>query len=340
MLTYDEKVLLFKRLPNFELSYEKILHKKVCGDMFMIIPSGKKSILWITYWNGNNICIIIHLNNIGEISINDSEVYPLCFTNELAYGTLIYGTFFSINNKKYFTFENILYYKGINTQKYTFNQEINLFSNIFTNKEISQKIYTQKFIIVGMPIILNTYEEALNIKSTLPYLVYGINVYEKNNYIGIIKNEICKNEICKNEIIKNNVYKRELGKGVVWFKIKATIHPDIYELYCTSNDTNTEILYGNAMIPSYKISVMMNTLFRNIKENYNLDLLEESDSEEEFENIDESKFVDLNKTLIMNCNYMSKFKKWVPMCVTNNNVKITTFNHAQYLENKNKYLIL
>ena len=94
------------------------------------------------------------------------------------------------------------------------------------------------------------------------------------------------------------------------------------------------------MIPSYKISVMMNTLFRNIKENYNLDLLEESDSEEEFENIDESKFVDLNKTLIMNCNYMSKFKKWVPMCVTNNNVKITTFNHAQYLENKNKYLIL
>ena len=42
MLTYDEKVLLLKRLPSFELSYETILHKKVCGDVFMLIPKGKK----------------------------------------------------------------------------------------------------------------------------------------------------------------------------------------------------------------------------------------------------------------------------------------------------------
>ena len=35
----------------------------------------------------------------------------------------------------------------------------------------------------------------------------------------------------------------------------------------------------------------MNTLFRNIKENQNLDALEESDDEEEFENISLDKFV-------------------------------------------------
>ena len=35
----------------------------------------------------------------------------------------------------------------------------------------------------------------------------------------------------------------------------------------------------------------MNSLFRNIKENGNLDLLEESDDEEEFENIALDKFV-------------------------------------------------
>ena len=39
----------------------------------------------------------------------------------------------------------------------------------------------------------------------------------------------------------------------------------------------------------------MNSLFRIIKENKNLDALEESDDEDEFENINEDKFVFLNK---------------------------------------------
>ena len=42
----------------------------------------------------------------------------------------------------------------------------------------------------------------------------------------------------------------------------------------------------------------MNSLFRNIKENRNLDLLEESDDEEEFENTSLDKFVDLDKELL------------------------------------------
>ena len=88
------------------------------------------------------------------------------------------------------------------------------------------------------------------------------------------------------------------------------------------------------MIPSYKTSVMMNSLFRNIKENSNLDLLEESDSEEEFENIEDSKFVDTTKTLVMKCIYMPRFRKWLPISVTNENVKIVSHKDAQYLEKK------
>jgi hypothetical protein len=365
MLTYDEKALLLKRLPSFELSYETILHKKVCGDVFMLIPKGKKAILWITYWKGQNICILMPFNYSGNISINEVELYQLCFSNEIAYGTLIYGTVFSVNNMKHFTFENIIYYKGNNTEKYSFNQQMNVFSNIFKNKEITQTIYTKKFIVVGMPVMCNNYDEALKIKTTLPYSVYAVNVYNLNSYIGflVIKNELVqkelgkrevyknelfqneldkqevyKNELGKQEVYKNGVYKngvyknevvkKEFGKREVFFKVKATIEADIYHLYCA----NTETMYGVAMIPSYKTSVMMNSLFRNIKENSNLDLLEESDSEEEFENIDDCKFVDINKTLIMKCSYMSKFRKWQPISVTNANVNIVTFKDAQYLE--------
>jgi hypothetical protein len=56
----------------------------------------------------------------------------------------------------------------------------------------------------------------------------------------------------------------------------------------------------------------MNNEFRRIKENGNLDLLEESDDEEEFENVSVDKFVDLEKSLVMECVYMPRFRKWCP----------------------------
>ena len=60
-------------------------------------------------------------------------------------------------------------------------------------------------------------------------------------------------------------------------------------------EKNQEKFYDLALIDSYKTSKFMNQLFRKIKENENLDLLEMSDSEEEFEDIDISKYVDLEK---------------------------------------------
>ena len=70
---------------------------------------------------------------------------------------------------------------------------------------------------------------------------------------------------------------------------------------------------------------MMNTLFRNIKENTNLDLLEESDDEEEFENTKIDKFVNLDKVLIMECVYLKKFQKWQPIKIVPNG-RLTYFS--------------
>ena len=58
---------------------------------------------------------------------------------------------------------------------------------------------------------------------------------------------------------------------------------------------------------------MMNSLFRNIKENKNLDALEESDSEEDFEDISVDKNVDLEKAINFVCVYKEKFKSWIPI---------------------------
>ena len=105
------------------------------------------------------------------------------------------------------------------------------------------------------------------------------------------------------------------------FYIKPDLQNDIYYLYDTkvftlsSLATSSIISKNIAHIPDYKTSVLMNKLFRNIKENRNLDALEESDDEEEFENIQIDKFVDLNKVLKMRCNFNYKFQAWVPIQV-------------------------
>jgi hypothetical protein len=112
----------------------------------------------------------------------------------------------------------------------------------------------------------------------------------------------------KSHIYEKNVERRNVKEKTMIFTVTPDIQNDIYHL---QNDANhiQEIAY----IPDYKTSVMMNRIFRNIKENINLDALEESDSEEEFENENLDKFVHLDKCERMICAYNYKFKKWVPL---------------------------
>jgi len=97
------------------------------------------------------------------------------------------------------------------------------------------------------------------------------------------------------------------GKHAV-FTVKPDLQNDIYHLY-----EDDDKYHAVALIPDYNTSVMMNKLFRNIKENANLDTLEESDDEDEFEDERDEQFVFLDKTYKMVCAYNYKFKKWAPL---------------------------
>ena len=92
------------------------------------------------------------------------------------------------------------------------------------------------------------------------------------------------------------------------FTVKPDLQNDIYHLY-----EEADKYHSVALIPNYTTSVMMNKLFRNIKENTNLDALEESDDEDEFEDERDDRFVFLDKSYKMVCAYNHKFKKWVPV---------------------------
>ena len=103
-------------------------------------------------------------------------------------------------------------------------------------------------------------------------------------------------------------YAEPVGRQCEKFWVTADIQSDIYHLV----DPTCKYQVDFAYIPNYRTSIFMNSLFRNIKENRNLDAIEESDDDEDFYDHRYDKYVDLNKRLFMECMYHKKFRRWIP----------------------------
>ena len=306
---------ILKFFPNIELSYEKTVHNKVQADIYLIIPKGRKCFLWFKNYNGKQYCFLLTINLKNKKITNISTQFT-SFNNDLCSGkgTILYGTNFMINSTKCFNIENIFYYKGKNLTYYNQYDKLNFITNLTQN--ICQKKILDKQLIVGTPIISNNIDELYKKAINVPYNIYSI------QHRLLFKNKTFLNLPYKSDEI---IYKV--------FKIKATIVNDIYELYCRSKNEYEQI--GKAYIPSYNTSVMMNNYFRNIKENYNLDALEESDDEDEFENTNIDKYVDLDKKISFKCVYNYKFNGWVP--IEKSEEKISDKKEIILVEKKNKY---
>jgi hypothetical protein len=105
------------------------------------------------------------------------------------------------------------------------------------------------------------------------------------------------------------------------FQVTADIQFDIYHLF-TFGKNKIPVYYNVAYVPNYKSSCFLNGVFRKIRENKNLDYIEESDDEDDFQNIDEDKYVDINKVVLMECVFQQKFKRWIPVKIVDNNSRV------------------
>lgn len=279
------------RFPDIELSYGVFLHKKVHCDMYQVLPKGNKCILWYTYDDKENVCYMMSFGSSGTIN-NISKILT-SFSNELCYGqgTIVSGIVLSIDNTSCFTVLDIHYYKGQQITRNKYSHKYEFITNLLSH-EINNDIFLKDQVIVASPLIVPTFKDAIEHARSLPYDVYGIGCIQlsSNKCKGIIQYT-------------------DMSDPVAYFKVKAQIRCDIYSLHVADEKKP----HGVSAITDYKTSVMMNSLFRNIKENQNLDLLEESDDEEEFENISEDKYVDLKKSYIMKCVFVPQFRKWKPV---------------------------
>ena len=339
MLTQIEKTNILSEFPNIKLSYENITHKKVYNsDYIEIIPGGNKCFAWFTSMNNNNVCLIMELASNKQIA--NIKITNACFSEDLAYGTILYGTYFYHYHNKFFCIEDIFSYKGDNIERETWNFKLCKIKQLL-HSDIKQLSYNNSFTVFGLPLICTNNEDLEKKVKDISYKIDSIQfkLFNKvNNFLFMKYNSYTSDKREKIEYIQEKpkpVFIEENPKPAYRenvFLIKPDIQNDIYYLYCL-NDKLKEEQCGIAHIADYNTSVMMNKLFRIIKENNNLDALEESDDEEEFENVNIDKFVHLNKSHKMVCQFNHKFKKWVPIKLANETSKIISNNDLKYIYN-------
>jgi hypothetical protein len=318
---------ILKTFPKFELSYETMIHKNVYNsDIILAIPDGDKYFAWFTCYNNIKSCFMIKLNE--KSSIIDVKQITTSFDEELCLscGTIFYGTVFKYNNNSCFCIEDIYFYKGKSAINMLYFDKIKILQKILDH-EMSQIALSNNHFIFGLPLMSVNFNILLQEIQTLPYKISQIKYrfFNNNNCRKILCMNYYKPGIYKTEIHhsdKNKNKNKNLTRAV--FKITADIEPDIYNLFVNNN--GVEEYYDTAFIPDYKTSVKMNQLFRKIKENDNLDAIEESDDEEEFENSKEDKFVYLDKSFNMHCEYNHKFKRWCPISLSGKNDNIISLN--------------
>jgi len=368
MLTQSDKENILREFPNIKLSYENITHKKVYNsDYIVAIPEGKKCFAWFTSLNDKMVCLIMEL--INKSNICDIKIVNACFSNDLAYGTVLYGTVIYNSHNRFFIIEDIFSYKGSLIESASWGEKLIKINNMLKN-DLKQISYNNNFVVFGLPLMCKTNEELETKIASLSYkieviqfiLFNKVNFYlamcyknykdykeaapkfhEKIYALEPVKREEPKQELELKQEVKLKPkqelkpkpkqelnLKQELKKTTV-FLVRPDIQDDIYNLYCLNNEFKEEH-HGIAHIPNYNTSVMMNRLFRVIKENENLDALEESDDEEEFENENIDKFVYLDKSYKMECQYIHKFKKWIPIKLADESNTIISS-----IELKNKY---
>jgi hypothetical protein len=317
---FCEKTVL-NRFPKFELSYETISHKKVSSEKYNVaiaIPQGKKHFAWFSFHEKKNVCYLFELNRDKKIAKTSMKTIPV--DHSIALGTIVYGTLLD-TEFPVFVVEDIYFYKGISVKNFVFSQKLGIIENMFyslekhpeltfafpyvwkwndSEIEVPQKIIDDS----GYPIHHIQYR---SFDEIMPYV--NLSTKQKTDTKIVIPQAHWK-------VVHKFDYNKPQYKHSTVFEIKADAQFDIYHLFAFG-ENKSRIYCGITAIPTYKNSVFMNSNFRNIRENRNLDYIEESDDEDDFENAGFSKYVNLEKTIVMECVFHNRFKKWIPVRLAN-----------------------
>ena len=321
----------FKSLNvNTELSYETWIHKKVYdANCVIAIPEGKKAFAWFTQYKKQNVCFILET---FKKEITSVKPILTAFHERMAYGSIFYGTTFYYNHSPLFCIENVLQYKSKTIARMTQSEEkIKIYKEIFSVPYLKQETCMKNQVIFGLPLMSGTLEQLMQQMTCVPYKIKYIQYQYPEKKCNLDYNELQQMVHGTNRVqIPNHKFEKSYQNFVdpnkeVVFRVTADITNDIYNLFVYNPQENDKFEFIDvAYIPDYKTSVFMNEYFRKIKENKNLDALEESDDEEEFQDDRPDKFVFLDKKYNMVCKYNNKFRRWAPCSLARRGERVIT----------------
>lgn len=293
-LSRDEAERIVRELPKLELPYERKIHKKVRDTgLWTAVPKGRKYFLWFRHRGPRCVCIALQL---GRHRKGISKVIPFvcCFDKLLCtgLGTILYGTIFTCSEVSFFSAEDLLLLKGANTRgKSPLRRTQMILATL--RRHMGQLALGDRGLVVGTPLTARSQETLRKSCTCLPYELFALQFRSSRQGVPLL----------------NERWQPSQRRQDREFIVRACLEADTYIL---SEPGGGEGERSYVCVPNYRTSVYMNSLFRRIKENENLDALEESDSEEEFEDTRADKFVDLEKRIRMRLTYMPRFKAWRP----------------------------
>jgi hypothetical protein len=334
---------LCARFPTIELSYETTPHKKVHDPKYNIglaIPAGKKCYAWFTFYGDRHVCFLMDLNREKKISrmicapsTEESHISSDDRDPGIYLGTIFYGTILE-DSVGQFIIEDVFQYSGVSLKGLLFRDKLAVLKHFFCSHPST---YNQ--IGFSLPVLWNHN----GVMDTIPsewsdrigYTVHHVQ-YRALSHIAPFINVFAQKPVMPSgfsnvvhrtsEIVvyrstlKPDYRKPQYRQSTV-FLVKADIQADIYRLFAYGRNKTREYV-DIAYISNYQASVFMNGIFRRIKENANLDFIEESDDEEEFEDVAEDRYVDLEKEVLMEFTFLPKFKKWMPVKIADRLAKV------------------
>jgi hypothetical protein len=326
MLIITNQTKMETRFPKLELSYETFAHKKVSSnyDICLAIPSGKKQFMWFTYEGDQDVCCLLELNKDHKVT-KITTVGTNDFNHQLAYGTILYG---SLSEKQIFIIEDIYYFCGLLVKHLTFGEKLTYYKTLLTKYSPTQKVALPYMCMVeGDNALLDSLPFYESIASKTAYVTHHLQ-FRSSKTIAPYLNHVYKKK-CVEKVVAaadaallfprtdlDHYAQMNLREAV--FRVTADVQNDVYHLFAFDGYTNI------AYIASRDASVYMNGLFRNIRENTNVDLGEESEDEDIFQNTSLDKYVDLKKEYKMHCVYNAKFKKWAPVRVVDSAARLVS----------------
>jgi len=272
--------VLCNHIPSLELCNDYIYHHKVHTLKYIeyskFIPRGKHLYIWFKHNYSRNInqCYLLSIKKKKVVHMEEIQISFNKFLT-LGCGTMFHAIEVKENS---FVIQDILYFKG---------EPMNL---LHYRMRLQKILYTLEYGIHEKR-FFTTYQRPNKVSMKQVQLPYEVSHVEYVSQSGVSYLVKVKYQPMKNQYI-----------------ITADLQNDIYHMYSLSNK-----YVGILNIPDYKTSCMMNSLFRHIRENDNLDYIEESEDEEDFQNISEDKYVNTSLKYVFECEYLHKFKMWKPI---------------------------